>query len=247
MELSVGLPRTLSCLRRYYYLMRRTRSFLLPGLVVPVIVACADLPTRVVDAASSSTFQAGPLDAHFEAAAREFGIPSALLKAVAYAETRMQMVRGDEEFEGQPAAFGVMALRGERLTRAATLAGVSTEAAQTDPGANIRAGAALLREYARELSVDRTRIGDWASAVARYSGIGHPQAVQSYVHGEVYGLLRRGLDVEQRGHLAQALRCSDPSAAGIARAGLIPAGAGRIHEFNCPARRWRSWRGAGPG
>jgi N-acetyl-anhydromuramyl-L-alanine amidase AmpD len=193
--------------------MRRTRSFLLPGLVVPVIVACADLPTRVVDAASSSTFQAGPLDAHFEAAAREFGIPSALLKAVAYAETRMQMVRGDEEFEGQPAAFGVMALRGERLTRAATLAGVSTEAAQTDPGANIRAGAALLRAYARELSVDRTRIGDWASAVARYSGIAHPQAVQSYVHGAVYGLLRRGLDVEQRGRVVTRIPRVDATVA----------------------------------
>src|SRR5687767_5352347 len=118
--------------------MSRTRSFLLPGLVVPVTLACADLPTRVVDAASSTTFQAGPLDEHFEAAAREFGVPSALLKAVAFAETRMQMVRGDTEFEGQPPAFGVMALRGERLTRGAALAGVSIEAVQLDARANIR-------------------------------------------------------------------------------------------------------------
>ena len=181
--------------------MSRTRSFLLPGLIVPVILACADMPTRVVDAASSAAFQAGPLDAHFEAAAREFGVPSALLKAVAFAETRMQMVRGDTEFEGQPAAFGVMALRGEKLSRGAALAGVSVEAAQTDARANIRAGAALLRAYAEELSVDRTRIGDWASAIGRYSGISNPQAAASYVHDAVYGVLRRGLNVEQRGRI----------------------------------------------
>ena len=181
--------------------MSRTRSFLLPGLIVPVILACADMPTRVVDAASSAAFQAGPLDEHFDAAAREFGVPSALLKAVAFAETRMQMVRGDMEFEGQPAAFGVMALRGEKLSRGAALAGVSVEAARTDARANIRAAAALLRAYAEELSVDRTRIGDWASAIGRYSGISNPQAAASYVHDAVYGVLRRGLNVEQRGRV----------------------------------------------
>ena len=148
--------------------MRRTRSFLIPGLVVPVILACSDLPTRVTDVASSAALQAGPLDVHFEEAAREFGVPSVLLKAVAFAETRIQMVRGEAEFEGQPPAFGVMALRGEKLTRGAALAGVSVETAQTDARSNIRAAAALLRAYGDELSVDRTRLGDWAAAVARY-------------------------------------------------------------------------------
>jgi hypothetical protein len=37
---------------------------------------------------------------------------------------------------------------------------VSVEAAQSDPRANIRAAAALMRAYAEELSVDRSRIGD---------------------------------------------------------------------------------------
>ncbi|HET6700661.1 MAG TPA: N-acetylmuramoyl-L-alanine amidase [Gemmatimonadaceae bacterium] len=180
--------------------MFRTR-FLLPGLVLPVILACADMPTRVVDAASSAAFEAGPLDAHFEAAAREFGVPSALLKAIAFAETRMQMVKGNAEFDGQSPAFGVMALRGEQLTRGAALAGVSVEAARSDPLANIRAAAALLRAYAAELAVDRTRIGDWATAVARYSGISHPQALASYVHDAVYGVLRRGIDVADRGRV----------------------------------------------
>src|SRR5688572_33264331 len=121
--------------------MRRPPFSLLPGLMLPVILACADMPTRVTDAASAAV-AAGPLDVHFEAASREFGVPSALLKAVAFAETRMQMVRGSEEFEGQAPAFGVMALRGDNLTRGAALAGVSVESAQSDARANIRAGAA---------------------------------------------------------------------------------------------------------
>jgi len=193
--------------------MRRTRSLLLPGLVVPVILACSDLPTRVTDVASSAAFQAGPFDAHFEAAAREFGVPSALLKAVAFAETRMQMVRGDEEFEGQAPAFGVMALRGDRLARGAALAGVSVEAARSDARANIRAGAALLRAYAEELSVDRSRIGEWAAAVARYSGISQPQAVGSYVHEAVYGLLRRGIEVADRGRIISRIPRVDATVA----------------------------------
>ena len=193
--------------------MRRTRSFLIPGLIVPILLACSDLPTRVEGAASSATFVAGPLDAHFEAAAREFGVPSALLKAIAFAETRMQMVRGSEEFEGQAPAFGVMGLRGERLTKGAALAGVSVEAAQSDPRANIRAAAAVMRAYAEELSVDRSRIGDWAAAVARYSGISQPQAVASYVHEAVYGVLRRGIDVRDRGRVLARIPSIDAAVA----------------------------------
>jgi N-acetyl-anhydromuramyl-L-alanine amidase AmpD len=171
------------------------------------------MPTRVVDAASSSAVQSGPFDAHFDAAAREFGVPSALLKAVAYAETRMQMVRGSAEFEGQDPAYGVMALRGEKLARGAALAGVTKEGAQGDAAANIRAAAALLRAYAEELGVDRTRIGDWAAAVARYSGISEQQAVASYVHDAVFGVMRRGAEVRDRSRVISRIPRLDALAA----------------------------------
>jgi N-acetyl-anhydromuramyl-L-alanine amidase AmpD len=193
--------------------MRLSPLLLLAGPVLPAILACADLPTRVVDAASSAAVEAGPLDVHFEVAGREFGVPSALLKAVAFAETRMQMVQGDAEFEGQAPAFGVMALRGENLRRGAALAGVSVESAQSDARANIRAGAALLRVFAEELSVDRTRIGEWAAAVARYSGISHPQALASYVHDAVYGVLRRGAAIADRSRVLARIPRLDVSAA----------------------------------
>lgn len=191
--------------------MRSSRGLRLLGLVLPAIVACADIPTRVVDAASSAAIDAGPLDVHFEAAAREFGVPSALLKAVAFAETRMQMVQGTQEFEGLPPAFGVMGLRGERLTAGAALAGVSVQSAQTDPRANIRAAAAVLRSYAEGLALDRSRIGEWAGAVARYSGITQPQAAASYVHEAVYGVLQRGADVVDRSRIVSRIPRVDAS------------------------------------
>lgn len=83
-------------------------------------------------------------DIMFEQAAAEFGVSASTLKSIAYVETRWQMVQGREEFAGQPAAFGVMALRGGRLEQGAALAGVSVETAKSDALANIRAAAALL-------------------------------------------------------------------------------------------------------
>jgi N-acetyl-anhydromuramyl-L-alanine amidase AmpD len=139
---------------------------------------------------------AGELDPLFGQAAREFNVPADLLKAISFTETRWQMVRGEQEFEGMPAAFGVMALRGEQLERGAALAGVSAEAVRTDALANIRAGAALLSAYAEELKVEREELGAWAPAVVRLSGITHTDAQAEYIHKEVYGTLRNGVVAE---------------------------------------------------
>ena len=53
-------------------------------------------------------------------------------------------VEGEVEFEGTEPAFGLMALRGERLSRAAALAGLPEDDVAADREANIRAAAALL-------------------------------------------------------------------------------------------------------
>lgn len=136
------------------------------------------------------------LDILFEDAASEFDVPVSLLKAVGFAETRFQMVRGEEEFEGMPAAHGIMALRGDRLARGAALAGVTVEEAQTDALSNLRAGAALLREGADELKIDRANLGAWAKVVAKASGIENAEAQARYVHDEVYRAMREGVVVE---------------------------------------------------
>lgn len=156
-------------------------------------------PTNAVaDAAQDAVNRGsmGQLDAHFDQAAREFNVPADLLKAISFTETRWQMVRGETEFEGMPAAFGVMALRGEALERGAALAGVSAEAVRTDALANIRAGAALLSAHADELNVDRADLGAWAPAVARLSGIENTDGQAEHVHKGVYATLREGVVAE---------------------------------------------------
>lgn len=137
------------------------------------------------------------IDGDFVAAAEEFAVPVQLLQAVGWVETRWQTVAGEEEFEGMPAAFGVMALRGERLTRAAALIGVPVERVQSDRRSNLRAGAALLAQFADELAVDRDDLAAWGPAVARYSGIPEAaaEARTDYVQRGVYAALRDGIEV----------------------------------------------------
>ncbi|AKI99524.1 transglycosylase-like protein with SLT domain [Archangium gephyra] len=132
------------------------------------------------------------LDAAFAKAGKDFGVPADLLKAISYTETRWEMLETQVEFEGMPKAYGLMALRGEKLSEGARLAGVSEEAVRTQPEANIRAAAALLSSYANELKLDRADVGAWAPAAAKYSGIDNAEAQAQYIHQGVYDVMRKG-------------------------------------------------------
>jgi hypothetical protein len=140
------------------------------------------------------------IDADFNDAADEFGVPAQLLQAIGHVETQWQMVVGEVEFEGTDPAFGVLALRGEALTRAAELAEVSVDAVKYDRRQHLRAGAALLASYADELEIDRSDLGAWAPAVARFSGIpaASADALASYIHNDVYRTMRTGVTITAR-------------------------------------------------
>jgi N-acetyl-anhydromuramyl-L-alanine amidase AmpD len=169
--------------------------------------ATEDLDFESADPASESSLRKPEVLEHlFAQAADEFQVPAELLKAVSYVETRWEMVEGDEELEGMPAASGLLALRGDALTRGATLAGVSASEARTDALANLRAGAALLSSYADELGLDRSDLGAWAPALARLSGIDNSDALATYIHDEVYGVMNQGaMAYTLEGELAVAL------------------------------------------
>jgi len=176
----------------------------LAGLIM--LVGCGDGPTdppppAVCTAGPSGAQipafgreQAIPLDSIFATAGAEFGVPVELLKAIGYVETRWEMVEGHPEF-GQPAAYGVMALREDVIARAAKLASVSEAEARLLPAANIRAAAALLRDHAETAGIDRSNLSAWAETVAWYSGISLPAGRSSYVHDDVYARLRAGAEV----------------------------------------------------
>jgi len=168
------------------------------GLTVALLTAGCSA-TRHVDHDDYALGETKPegttLAAMFDAAATEFGVPADLLKSIAWTETRWQMVAGEDEL-GQDAAYGLLALRGERLARGAALAGLDVEDVRTEPLANLKAGAALLSAEADALAIDRTSLADWAEVVAEASGIEEFEGRQSYVLGEVYWALQQGVETE---------------------------------------------------
>ncbi|GAB4557547.1 MAG: hypothetical protein Tsb0020_01770 [Haliangiales bacterium] len=178
------------------------RASLLPSLLALAVAACSaqELPSSDgADAIGADPELAEAertpfaLDALFEEAGQEFDVPADLLKAIAYTETRFEMITGAEELEGVAPAHGLMALRGDALTEAAALADIPVDTVQTEALSNIVAAAALLSKYADELSVDRADLSAWAPAVALFSGIENPDAVSRYIHDEVYEALRNGV------------------------------------------------------
>lgn len=157
-----------------------------------LLTACGDSP-RVVgppvcSVATSTAAEAGrlppasPYDELFARAGAEFGVPGALLRAISHVETGWQMVEGQEEFHGLDPAFGLMALRGDRLRRAAARVGRTAREVGTSPEANVRGAAALLREMADEAAVDRDGgFEAWREVVADYGGIQLEAGREAYV------------------------------------------------------------------
>lgn len=167
-------------------------------LLVLLLASCATDPVVPL---TETPVDETTLDSEFAQASKQFSVPLTLLKAVGYVETRWQMVVS-EPSRGQEPAYGVMALRGDRLIQAAALAGVTRKAAQDNRAANIRAGAALLSAYADELDINRADLAAWAPAVARYSGIGSPDWQAYYVHNSVYSTIREGVNAGPSAALA---------------------------------------------
>lgn len=131
-------------------------------------------------------------------AALRYSVPVDLLTAIAQVETRFYFVPGldGDAFEGQP-AYGVMALRGERLARGAELSGQPVDRVQTELRANVLAAAALLRSAADSQAQGLTAapLESWAPTVARYSGLTTEEQRFEYTQ-DVYATLRSGLPDE---------------------------------------------------
>ncbi len=141
---------------------------------------------------------------YFDQAGREFQVPPAVLKGIAFAETRWQPLvwsEGDTaSCMGLPREYGVMALRdddffGHSLRRGADLIGQDVSTVKTDVMQNMRAAAAYLHElYAQQPLPAGTTPGSlesWQNAIAAYCGI--PQADLAAQHAlEIYQQLSNG-------------------------------------------------------
>jgi hypothetical protein len=144
--------------------------------------------------------------AAFDAAGNEFGVPSAILKGIAFAETRWEHLLwadGDTAAcTGLPRAYGIMALRndsffGRSLVTGAELIGETPEIVRRDLLQNVRAASAYLRNlYAQNPLPEGTSPGtleSWQNAIALYSGIPQPELAAQHGY-EVFARLQRGYD-----------------------------------------------------
>ena len=161
----------------------------------------------------------------FRNAAREFGVPQNLLLAVSYNESRWDTHNNTASVTG---GYGVMNLsvhadgafdgRGDdsrpvtkkqderaidTLQKAATLTGQRVEVLKTDTTQNIRGGAAVLAQYAKDTNNGTLpkNINDWYTAVVRYTG-SSTAAAQEFADS-VYDTLSTGAARQTRAQSVQ--------------------------------------------
>lgn len=166
-------------------------------------------------------------DAHqrtFSEVAKEFNIPEEVLLAVSYNKSRWQDHEGKPSVDG---GFGPMHLRDikaastfdgrgdgkkrernaqeteadKTLSKAASILNEPEETLKSDYKQNVRGGAAVLREYAKELNEGKTPKApeDWYAAVARFSNATDIGMAESFADN-VYETIKQGQsNISERG------------------------------------------------
>jgi hypothetical protein len=177
-------------------LYRRAMSNGIRAFAAAVAASCLGFGCSTDDVAEDGHDTPG-LDDDFAYAARTHGVPVDLLKAIAYVETRWQMVVGEPEHDGREAGAGLFALSGDNLTAGAAAAGVDVETARRDPTANIAAAAARLAELGGGISDDDPMA--WLAAVSALAQIPDDDARSAYVDDVVRALARGAIAIAEDG------------------------------------------------
>jgi hypothetical protein len=141
----------------------------------------------------------------FDKAAQEFGVPSDILKGIAFAETRwehLQWPPGETASPetGMPRPYGIMSLWdneyfGHSLLDAAKLIGKDPQELKDDPYQNMRGAAALLKQIYNQTPKPADAQGDeiesWRKAIVKYSGIPQPELSEQHAL-DVYEFMNDG-------------------------------------------------------
>lgn len=160
------------------------RAALLSAVSALLIAGCGGAPTSQLPESGDPATTRSPLDAAFVRAAREYQVPEAVLRGLAWVESR-----GEHHAERSMAGgYGLMQLvqRGDwdTLSRAAALLGVPPDRLKVDPEANVLGAAAVLRELGearfRDGALDPADPADWFDAVSLYAGLQNPELADDY-------------------------------------------------------------------
>jgi hypothetical protein len=183
------------------------KTTILSALLVTALFSCGVDSTSVVRAESvSNTERGGDIateesqlrtadthDAVFESAAKEFNVPSGLLKALSFSMTRYESIASETEFDGVGSSFGIMALNEKALVEGAALAKVTTDDAKTNLASNVRAAAAYLAAKAHAQNIDTSNLTAWSQIIGEYANIEEAEARENFVSAEVFSTLKLGV------------------------------------------------------
>ncbi len=193
-------------MKRWY----RLRGWALPILVIAWVLALAPLGAAERSAAASGS---DDLQQAFARASEEFGVPQSVLMSVGYNESRWDQHAGHPSTWG---GYGIMHLtdvtaaedaKGEggvpssqvpsdpslhTLDTAAKLLGVDPDVLKSDEDQNVRGGAALLAQYARDtVGSVPSDPAEWYGAVAEYSGSDLRPVALAFAD-DVYSTIQQG-------------------------------------------------------
>ena len=173
----------------------------------------------------------GSLEAEFEAAAEEHGVPRELLLAMGYVNTEWEMPppettpyrEGDIHGRG---AYGIMQLlerpAGDSLSRAAELTNISQEKLKNDRAANIMGGAAVLAEI--QGPEKPANLNGWQQAVSAYGAIDlYAEEVYEALQSGASATISTGESLELPPQDVEVPRVFSPEARGYRRAAWRPA------------------------
>ncbi len=187
-------------------MVRTMRRGVLAWALVALCVGCgAEQIPQMDGGVEEGAVRKSPLEAQMEAAAAEFEVPVAVLKAVAWQESRWSTPplpaedHHGHEHAHSYRAYGVMGLRDgapwRTLQRASALTGLDEDVLVFDRAANIRGAAAVLRALAVDSgAAPKGQLVHEAffEAVGRYGAGDDPHLAQRYAK-EAFGLLSTGL------------------------------------------------------
>ncbi|MBV9790321.1 MAG: N-acetylmuramoyl-L-alanine amidase, partial [Chloroflexi bacterium] len=222
-------------------------TFLVVGSFISLAGPLAAAPVAQTD---PNTLQAA-----FSAAAQEWSVPESVLLSVAYNESRWEQHNGEPSTTG---GFGVMHLTdlasidpdgGKGLSTelgasavaapsgtlhaAAALLGVAPDALKQDAAQNIRGGAALLAQYARQ-TVGGTPASeaDWYGAVVKYSNSDEATIALGYAD-DVYATINEGSS-RQTSEGQQVTLKAEAIQPNVSTAGAVPMRNNKKSGVECP-------------
>ena len=220
----------------------------LVSITTLTLAACGSsktaLPTKTNSVTTETQKDHADFAEIFRDAAVRNEIPSGLLEALSYIETRWHPANAEEnghEDVGEDHhrhVYGIMGLhedgpRGDNnLVKAATLLGASTQTLKTSTRSNIDGAALLLKSIAREQNVCSKNLSDWSEVVRTYTGIIDLEDSDAYL-SDVFATIRSGVS-ENGIEIAAQPDLKMPANRAPVRVGLSLPGDGDVSSLAVP-------------